>query len=625
MFSMVGVVKQAHASDLTFAPAVDLSSDQFDSEIPLLATAGSNLYAVWLNNTAGNTDILFRASTNDGGSWTPALGTPAFKVSNRATNGASSNPEVAAAGSNVYVVWQDNSTGNAEVWFRASINSGGSFGSPVNLSGETRDSTEPQIAVSGTNVYVTWQNEVSGPSGSIDIFFRASSNGGATWSPAIASAATNLSNDKSSTEPVIAAVGSNVYVAWRDTNIGKNDIFFRASSNGGSSWVPALGSAPVNLSQNPSSPTTTSFQGKILATGSNVYVLWTKDTPTTDDIFFTASTNNGGSFTTPSVNLSNNAGSIFPQASATGNSVHVVWEDHSQGGGTQVAYRVSTNNGGTFNSAVSLGSSIGAALLPQVASIGTNVYVTWQDPSGNNDVVFRSSSDTGGTFGTTVNLSNNGGFSTSPVVAAGVNAYVAWEDDTPGNLDIFFRTGNIKTTFKLNAFSLGWNSTNPSLTVFRGKVFTVMVIWKDSSTHVFALYSKGFLATSVFPSDSCSLGNTNGCLARSPDVTSSNPSTVFAFTVPSNYPADDFTGPGGYEYYCQYHPTTMHGSLLVLKTPDFDGDGKVTIVDAATLAFAYDSTPANPLTWNVAVDLDNDGRVTILDAAQMAFYYDQTI
>ena len=43
-------------------------------------------------------------------------------------------PSIAASGSNVYVVWFDNTPGNFEIFLRKSVNAGDAFGSTVNYS-----------------------------------------------------------------------------------------------------------------------------------------------------------------------------------------------------------------------------------------------------------------------------------------------------------------------------------------------------------------------------------------------------------------------------------------------------------------------------------------------------------
>jgi len=178
------------------------------------------------------------------------------------------------------------------------------------------------------------------------------------------------------------------------------------------------------------------------------------------------------------------------------------------------------------------------------------------------------------------------------------------------------------TIFTLNADINGWNfttGTNPGLAQFRGVQFTAHIVWTNL-VHTFAVYTKGYPADSVSTANTCSLANTNGCLKASGLVSNSNPSVSFSF-APA-IPRDDFSGAGTYEYYCQVHPAQMHGQVTVYKSPDLLNRGRVDIVDAATLAFAFDSTPAN-VTWSLAADLDNNGKISIGDAALLAFYFDQ--
>ena len=68
--------------------------------------------------------------------------------------------------------------GNIDIFFAASNNNGTSFGTPINLSNNTGCSFTPQIAASGNNVYVTWQDDTPGND---DIFFAASNNNGTSF------------------------------------------------------------------------------------------------------------------------------------------------------------------------------------------------------------------------------------------------------------------------------------------------------------------------------------------------------------------------------------------------------------------------------------------------------------
>ena len=58
---------------------------------------------------------------------------------------------------NVYVVWWSNKTGNDEVMFKASTDAGKTFSNKMNLSNTPKsDSQDAEIAAVGNNVYITW-------------------------------------------------------------------------------------------------------------------------------------------------------------------------------------------------------------------------------------------------------------------------------------------------------------------------------------------------------------------------------------------------------------------------------------------------------------------------------------
>ena len=341
----------------------------------------------------------------------------------RGFNGTQGPPGPPVNASNAYAVWYDNTPGNNDILFRASQ----IFATPINLSNNAGVSFNPQIATSGNNVYVTWQDSTPG---NYDIFFAASNTNGASFGTPI-----NLSNNAGGSQlPQIATSGNNVYVTWYDDTLGNNEIFLAASNDNGTSF-----GTPINLSNNAGD----SFKPQIATSGNNVYVTWQDSTPGNADTFFAVSNNNGTSFGTP-INLSNNAGDSFNQQIATsGNNVYVTWEDGTFGS-TEIFFAVSNNNGLGFGTPINLSNNAGGSQLPQIATSGNNVYVTWYDDTlGNNEIFLAASNDNGQIFSTPINLSNNTGFSALPQIAtSGNNVYVTWYDDTLGNNEIFLAASN---------------------------------------------------------------------------------------------------------------------------------------------------------------------------------------
>ena len=165
--------------------------------------------------------------------------------------GFSPAPQISSQGSNVYVVWYDNTPGNFDIFFAFSTDNGLTFSTPDNLSENTGVSFVPQISSQGSNVYVVWHDNTPG---NFDIFFAFSTDNGLTFSTP-----DNLSeNSGTSAAPQITSEGNNVYVVWNDDTPGNNDIFYTTnnqdfglfgsalnlSHNAGSSLAPQISSSP---------------------------------------------------------------------------------------------------------------------------------------------------------------------------------------------------------------------------------------------------------------------------------------------------------------------------------------------------------------------------------------------
>ena len=212
-------------------PAKNLSSNAGVTFDPAIAISGSIVHVVWVDNTLGGFDIFYRRST-DSGSTFPNI------IKNLSGSGATGEGlAIAATGDSVHVVWQDVIAGNSEIFYRRSIDGGATYPNVIkNLSGSTGPSGFPAIAVSETNIHVVWLDSTPG---NFDILYRRSTDGGSTFPNIIK----NLSdNAGSSRDPDIAITGGNLYVVWAndvDPMPGVDEILYRTSSDNGATF-PAL-------------------------------------------------------------------------------------------------------------------------------------------------------------------------------------------------------------------------------------------------------------------------------------------------------------------------------------------------------------------------------------------------
>ena len=99
----------------TFAETILINTGFMDSENVELATTKGRIDAVWQDRITGNGEIFHKRSLNN----EPAFLKAARNLSN--TEGLSECPSIAVSGNTTYVVWEDSTYGNHEIFFRKVI------------------------------------------------------------------------------------------------------------------------------------------------------------------------------------------------------------------------------------------------------------------------------------------------------------------------------------------------------------------------------------------------------------------------------------------------------------------------------------------------------------------------
>ena len=390
-------------------------------------------------------------------------------------------PQIAVSGNDVYVLWNDNATGKFGIFLTKSTDGGTNFGTPVNISKNIGSSSSPQFAVSGNNVYVVWQAQATGK---YQILFAKSTDGGDTFSTPV-----NISNNSGdSSFPKILVSENNIYVVWAFTVTTTDfDILFSKSTDGGATFT-----TPVNLSN------TVRDTGlpQMTVSGNNIYITWENNGSGNFDVFVAKSTDRGNTFSTP-VNVSKNSKSSgAPQIVASGNDVYVAWMDNTPGN-YDVFVAKSTDNASTFGTPVNVSNNTSDSGYQQIALSENNLYVAWTDTISeiNYDVLVSKSTDGGATFSTPVNLSKNAGASGWPQVVVSGNIYVMWEDITTGNYDILVS----KSTDGGATFGTPVNISNTKDdSNFKQMVLSdnnIYVVWQDGSKNQHEIF---FAKSSTF-------------------------------------------------------------------------------------------------------------------------------
>jgi hypothetical protein len=412
------------ASDsLTFSKPVNLTNNLRDSVYAQVASQGDNVYMVWQENppfaisrssNSVNYDIFVKKSVDGGLTFGKEI-----NLSNNP--GFSEHPQIAASGKNIFIAWIDDSPSigsseaaeNKKILFRKSIDGGNTFGDTVILSDvPNADSFNQEIAAAGYNVYLVWQvtqlptadqdsvGDSNGQNTNSDykgdkrgtsddklssISFIASVDNGETFKEV-----KSLSNDAFKSYPKIAAYANEVHIVWNIGIIGgandynpNNGIFFTKSFDNGNTF-----SNLTRLNKDWNSI----GESQVAAYGNNVYVVWggDPDHKVPGNLFYTTSSDNGISFSLPTSLTEKNTLNV--EVSADSNLVYIAWQGILPNDNEEILVKTSTDSGATFSAAnenVSNNDGISECTSITISEDTKKVYLAWEDsPAGNHEILF---------------------------------------------------------------------------------------------------------------------------------------------------------------------------------------------------------------------------------------------
>jgi hypothetical protein len=314
------------------------------------------------------------------------------------------NQKVATSGNYVYVVWTDPPpVEKDDIFFKRSLDGGLNFEPEIRLTGTAASSTEPDIAAHGKEVYVVWRE---GDRGKTEVFIRKSDDNGATFGPPID--VSNSSAESSFNPAVAVSTNGEIAVAWSETNSsassssdnnsteidnGSSNVFYRASSDSGASF-----DTPINLSNNPPSSLVSSVQPDIaMSPEGDPAVVWSSGDEDDRKVFYAkGAVDKKGidpdSFGPP-ISLNNNisgSSSFAPRiAVSEGGQVNVVWKDNGKSGRSDV-FSVQSKDGETgFSNPMNISNDTAGSGDPDVSISGNGkVYAAWSGTSPGDNEVF---------------------------------------------------------------------------------------------------------------------------------------------------------------------------------------------------------------------------------------------
>lgn len=341
-----------------------------------IAGSGTAVHVIW-----GTHPILYRRSMDDGATWSS-------DVTLAASGEAHLTDPIAAAGSNVYVIYLKNiwsftdwccARDLGDIYLKRSTDSGATW-EPEKALTKGGGAYRLSMAVAGPRIHIVWNDERDKVHS--ELYYLRSSDGGATWDPEVKLVASTVNESISvgAGRPQLAALGEEVHVAWMDgrdkqpscyTMPKCSEVYYKHSLDGGTTW-----GNDVRLTQDPP------FSGRpdiALLSSGTVVVAYDEDSDSNQahEQHMLRSTDSGKSWR-PSTRISFGVKASSHNALvASGASAHLTWFD-KRSGSHVIYYSSSDDSGATWQPEQPISNLSGDAGPPLLALTSAYLHVLWK-------------------------------------------------------------------------------------------------------------------------------------------------------------------------------------------------------------------------------------------------------
>ena len=353
------------------------SAGETRSSQPEIAASGSTVHVVWTEDGVAPsvaTDVWYRRSTDGGKSFLTEVRIDADD------DAADSDPKVSASGDLVVIVWLKGDP--QDIWAVVSTDGGANFDAPRSiggsLDGDLGDADHLRVIAEDPVVHVVFEDDGANPGLAEDVYAISSTDQGASFGGPM-----QLNDSAPGTfdadDPEIAVAGGSAFVVWVDDRNGQDAIWISQSDDSGASW-----SANVRLDTAPAGADVDT--PLIDAKPNKVYVIWLDDrNPVVgDQVYYTFTDDNGSTWTTDIALGGIPVGTdIDDPAIVLGGPrlVYVAWADNRNGAANDVFVLTSTDAGKTFGTEVALDSDLGTVENgnPRLVADGEQVYCLYDE------------------------------------------------------------------------------------------------------------------------------------------------------------------------------------------------------------------------------------------------------
>ncbi len=362
---------------LTFNDSASYISQSSVNGWPI-ATFGDSLHIVWYDYRDRSGELYYKRSLDGGTTWDPDI---RLTIDSLGTW----MPSLAVEGLNVHVVWQNMYEGKRHIYYKRSTDGGANWEQDFRLSIDTLFSYSNVVSVSGSNVHVFWMTIVNPDINYYTIYYRRSTDKGQTWGPVVNPVISPLGSHS----PSASALNSFVHLIWTDERVPMGGIFYKRSTDNGETWSQDA------LFQQGGMYGTPSF-ASIAVSDSSVHAVWVSPSRYTGTVVYKRSENKGLNWG-PTQNLSETPfgyTSYLPSIVASGSNVHVVWQDNRDHN-WEIYYKHSSDKGSSWSACTRLTNDSAISNAPSIATSDLKVHVIWQDFRNRNYEIYYKRNPTG--------------------------------------------------------------------------------------------------------------------------------------------------------------------------------------------------------------------------------------
>jgi hypothetical protein len=331
ILTLVMLVKTIQpVSALTWAPSENrLTTDPYADNAPTITeTSDQKIWVIWQKRVLLGTSLFYRTSSNQGATWSEET-----NITEVPATYADTGPcMIQLSNGTLFLVWSSSRTGDYELFYKTSTNLGATWSNTIQLTFSLGDDLRPSvIQLSNGTLFLVWS---SSRTGDYELFYKTYSG---FWPFEDNQLTFNTAQDQGPS--ATQTKDGKIWVTWSSFRTDNREIYYKTYDG---TW-----SSETNLSQisnrEDSSPSIMQTHDQ------TIYVFWCSDPPTptgTNDIYYKYSTNNGASWSSPTQLTTDPYEDLWPSAKqARNHRVWVVWTSNRADqvdGNFDVYYRTTT-------------------------------------------------------------------------------------------------------------------------------------------------------------------------------------------------------------------------------------------------------------------------------------------